>query len=123
MLTLKLDLIPLPLNLVNICKLQGEEKSIQISKWGKCKTFGNNVFGFLEAPNSLSVNLSERTFGDQVIRADVFMWSCVHRRRVGGRGGGAKFSLNKMWLCLGLVSRISSQDKDELICTYPPLDQ
>lgn len=71
MLTLKLDLIPLPLNLVNICKVQGEKKSIQISKWGKCKIFGNNVFGFLEAPNSLSVNLSERTFRDQVIRAGV----------------------------------------------------
>lgn len=45
-----------------------------------------------------------------------------------GAGGGmagvrGKFSLNKMWLCLGLGSIIFSQDKDELIGTYPPLDQ
>ena len=36
---------------------------------------------------------------------------------------GGKFSLNKMWLCLGLGSIISSQGKDELIGTYPTLDQ
>lgn len=64
MLTLKLDLIPLPLNLVNICRLQGEKKSIQISKRGKCKIFGNNFFGFLSAHNSLFVDLSELTLGD-----------------------------------------------------------
>ena len=33
----------------------------------------------------------------------------------GVAGGGSKFSLNKMWLCLGLGFIISSQDKDELI--------
>lgn len=37
--------------------------------------------------------------------------------------GGGEFSLNKTWLCLGLGSIISSQGKDELIWTYPALDQ
>ena len=43
---------------------------------------------------------------------------CVVEWEVAGRGvagGGSKFSFNKMWLCLGLGSIISSQDKDELI--------
>lgn len=39
---------------------------------------------------------------------------CVHCGE-GGGGGDSKFSLNKMWLCLGVGSLISSQDKDELI--------
>lgn len=64
MLTLKLDLIPLPLNLVNICKLQGGEKRIQISKRVNVRYSGITFSVFCELINSLFVDLSEQTFGD-----------------------------------------------------------